>query len=124
MTKLKKSIRTFFRFTLLLYFSAITLSLDFLHDHSKDFVVCKDAATTGSCHHKSHLSQNTSCWVCAAHLQKEAALPYSSEALHPLPPIVRIHCLPTVARVAGILCTSLLRGPPQMVIATHLTKLS
>lgn len=109
---LKKSVRVAFSFCLLLYFSAITLSIDFLHNHSDEDHICREAGKNGVCHHKAHISRDSSCWICAAHLQKEATEPTTGPEISSDSPLVR---LLTENKAIGYVCerlTLLLRGPP------------
>lgn len=66
----KKHGRGLISLLLLICFSVTILPLDFFHNH-KQAQVCNEADRTGTCHHKLHLSQQTSyCWICAIHIDK------------------------------------------------------
>ncbi|TQM48805.1 hypothetical protein BDE36_0495 [Arcticibacter tournemirensis] len=111
MMRKKTSVKVALSFCLLLYFSAITVSLDFFHDHKAE-VACHDSGKHGVCTHKSHVSNTSSCWVCSAHLQKEATEPAISTELSLEVPFVRIL---TENKAIGYVCERLvllLRGPP------------
>ncbi len=111
MMRKKTSLKIAFSLCLLLYFSAITVSLDFFHDH-KSVATCDDSGKHDVCTHKSHISDTSSCWVCSAHLQKEAVEPTVRAELSLEVPFERIL---TENKAIGYVCERLvllLRGPP------------
>ncbi|PWG82542.1 hypothetical protein DDR33_01360 [Pararcticibacter amylolyticus] len=109
---LHKSIRVVLSWVFLLHFSAVTLSLDFLHDHSSE-TTCQDLARHGSCSHKSHLSNNSSCWVCLAHFQKEAIKPNETGIdINSIPLTGFLHPDYTCIFISNDSLLLSLRGPP------------
>lgn len=111
MTKFKKSARVALSVCLLLYFAGLTLSLDFLHHHNPE-QRCRDSNGAARCSHRAHLSQDSSCWLCAAHIQHQATKTESTQAVPAEIPFIRIL---TENKLIGYVCERiihLLRGPP------------
>lgn len=111
MRGLHKSWKGFMPMLLAVHFAVATLCVGFLHTHH-DAPVCRQLAHAGHCIHKSHVSTEDVCQICAAHFLddylnhevQDVVFIQSKCSIIPVPA--------SLARVSGISIAADSRGPP------------
>lgn len=114
MHRLEKLTRLVFTLSLLVYFLAVSVSVEYLHDHHFS-ETCHSGLNKYGAQHRSHVSGGDTCWVCKANVISEAVLTHRFHHVKIQALTTYLHVPKEAKYASSIFHIDRLRGPPLCV---------